>query len=78
MTNEQKKKFSKQKSVSYNRIKQKFRKWLQGEGEGEDTFEKQLEKYKLNPVEEAEEEDDSDASSDSPKKPAKGAKDAKK
>jgi len=77
VTNEQKKKFNKAKSVSYNRVKQRFRKWLQAEGEGDENFEKQLANYKLNPIDEAEAEADDDSSEDEPKK-GKGKDDSKK
>lgn len=39
VTAEQKKKMPKANSVSYNRIKQKFRKFLQGTGEEDMTYE---------------------------------------
>jgi hypothetical protein len=39
VTNEQKKKMSKINSVSFNKMKQKFKKYLQAEGEDEMTYE---------------------------------------
>ena len=55
---------SKQNSVSHNKLKQKLRKWLQGEGEDQMTYEKQLERYKANPIEEASEASNSDDEED--------------
>lgn len=49
VTAEQKKKMSKTNSVSYNKLKQKFRKYLQSEGEDTMTFEKQLQRYRESP-----------------------------
>jgi|LauGreDrversion4_2_1035121.scaffolds.fasta_scaffold1695449_2 hypothetical protein len=43
---------SKINSVSYNKIKQKFKKFLQGTGEGTMTYENQLKVYRENPVSE--------------------------
>jgi len=65
VTNEQKKKMNKVNSVSFNKLKQKFKKYLQSEGEGDELYEKQLEKYKENPPSESEsEEEDSDEEED--------------
>ena len=49
VTAEQKKKMSKINSVSYNKLKQRFRKYLQSEGEENMTFEKQLQRYREKP-----------------------------
>ncbi len=58
VTPEQKKKMSKINSVSYNKIKQRFKKYLAGEGEDSMTYEKQLLTYRESPpVEEAEKEE---------------------
>jgi len=68
---EQKKKMTKIKSVSYNRIKQKFKKFLQTTGEGEMTYEKQLKKFRENPISEAsEEEEEKEEEVPKPKKAA--------
>ncbi len=57
VTPEQKKKMSKLNSVSYNRIKQKFKKYLQTQGEGDYNYEKQLQKFRDAPIEEEKEEE---------------------
>lgn len=49
---EQKKKMSKINSTSYNKLKQRFKKYLSAEGEDEMNYEKQLIKWRANPVEE--------------------------
>jgi len=41
-------------SVSYNKLKQRFRKYLASEGEGSMTYEKQLHEYRTNPPKEKE------------------------
>mmetsp|Transcript_30851 Transcript_30851/g.22438 ORF Transcript_30851/g.22438 Transcript_30851/m.22438 type:complete len:220 (+) Transcript_30851:396-1055(+) len=61
ITNEQKKKMNKVNSVSFNKLKQKFKKYLQSEGEGDDLYEKQLEKFKENPPSESESEEEEDS-----------------
>lgn len=61
VTNEQKKKMNKVNSVSYNKLKQKFKKYLQTTGEGDDLYEKQLEKFKENPPSESESEEEEDS-----------------
>ena len=39
VTNAQKKKMSKMNATSHNKLKQRFRKYLQGEGDGEYLYE---------------------------------------
>lgn len=51
----QKKKMTKINSVSYNKLKQRFKKYLAAEGEGETTYEKQLLRYREQPPKEKEE-----------------------
>lgn len=57
VTAEQKKKMSKVNSVSYNRIKQKFKKYLQTQGEGDYNYEKQLLQFRNAPIQEEKEEE---------------------
>lgn len=58
VTAEQKKKMSKVNSVSYNRIKQKFKKFLQGTGEDSMTYENQLKRFRDDPQSEPESEEE--------------------
>jgi len=52
-------------SVSYNKLKQKFKKYLAAEGDGDMSFENQVAKYRANPPEsESEEESDEDEDDD--------------
>jgi translation initiation factor 3 subunit C len=53
-----KKKMSKMNATSFNKLKQNFKKYLAGEG-NDNTYEKQLLKYRENPID-SEQEKDSD------------------
>jgi len=55
VTNAMKKKMTKANASAHNKIKQKLKKWLQSTGEGEWLYEKQLAKYRENPVDSEEE-----------------------
>ena len=55
-----KKKMSKANATSHNKLKQRFKKYLQSEGEGDMLYEKQLAAWKENPVESEEEKKESD------------------
>lgn len=50
VTNEQKKKFSQNTSKAYNKLKQKFKKYLSSTGPTENNFEKQLNDFKAKPI----------------------------
>ena len=71
VTNEQKKKMSKVNSVSFNRIKQKFKKFLQGTGEDNMTYELQLKRYREDPISEPESEEEEKEEEKPKKKPSK-------
>ena len=64
VTAEQKKKMSKVNATSFNKMKQKFKKYLQNTGDGEYLYETQLHKYKENPIEEESEKDSSEEEED--------------
>lgn len=64
---------SKANSVSYNKIKQRFRKYLNAEGEDEMTYEKQLARWRLNPVEEKVVEKETEKEENEDEKPKKEA-----
>lgn len=49
VTGADKKKMSKMNAISFNKLKQNFKKYLAGEGH-ENTYEKQLLKYRENPI----------------------------
>ena len=68
---------SKINSVSYNKIKQKFKKFLQGTGEGTMTYENQLKVYMENPVSEHLSEKEAEEEEEPAEQPAKKPKAAK-
>ena len=55
VTNADKKTMKKQNLNSFNKLKQKFRKYLESEGENEHTYLNQLTKYRENPTDSADE-----------------------
>jgi len=68
VTNEEKKKMNKTNAQAFNKVRQKFRKFLAEDGDDENTYDSQLKKYRENPSEEesdAAEEEDEDDSDDS-------------
>lgn len=57
---------SKVNSTAYNKMKQKFKKYLQNTGDGEWLYETQLQKYKEKPIEEEEEKEEEDEDEEEP------------
>ena len=53
VTNAEKKKMNKINSQAYNKLKQKLKKYLTEEGDDENRFGQQLEKYRENPIDDA-------------------------
>ena len=49
VTNAMKKKMNKTNASAFNKIKQKFKKYIEGTGEGEWLYRTQLDAYKENP-----------------------------
>ena len=58
VTNAAKKKMNKTNAQAHNKIKQKFKKYIQGTGEGEHLYETQLANYRENPQDSQQEEEE--------------------
>ena len=50
VTNADKKTMKKPNLLSYNKLKQKYKKYLESEGESDNNFQAQVNKYRQNPV----------------------------
>lgn len=50
VTNVDKKTMKKPNLLSYNKLKQKYKKYLESEGESDNNFQAQVNKYRQNPV----------------------------
>jgi hypothetical protein len=50
VTNADKKTMKKPNLLSYNKLKQKYKKYLESEGESDNNFQAQVKKYRQNPV----------------------------